>query len=71
LQEWRRRRAAANAWPSREAAVGVLRETGQGVAELLQEREDELQPAEEVVALLALRALKVGVGAGRVNLDQR
>ena len=53
-----------------EAAVGVVGEPGRGFAELLQEREDELQPAEEVGTLLALRAPELGEGARRVHGHQ-
>jgi hypothetical protein len=48
-----------------EAAVGIVGEGpgGGGLAELLDEREHELQPAEEVEGLLALRAAELLEGA--------
>jgi hypothetical protein len=48
-----------------EAAVGVVGEGagGGGLAELLDERDHELEPAEEVEALLALRAAEFLEGA--------
>lgn len=53
-----------------EAVVGVLGERRRRVAELLEEREDELQPAEEVGALLALRAAELDEGPRRVDGDE-
>ena len=53
-----------------EAAVGVVGEGpggGGSLAELLDEREHELEPAEEVEALLALRAAELLEGARRAH----
>jgi len=42
-----------------EAAVGVIGEGRRGLADLLDEREHELEPTEEAEALLALRATEL------------
>jgi hypothetical protein len=53
-----------------EPAVGIVGEARRGVAELLQEWEDELQPAQEAGALLPLRAAELGEGSRRVDSDE-
>jgi hypothetical protein len=50
-----------------EPAVRVVGESGCSVMELLEEREDEVQPTQEVGALHALRPAELGEGAWPCN----